>query len=317
MSTWLWVLIGAVAFLVLIVLTNVLMARLEERKLEKDPDFMQRLVRERNAAALTNALQHSWSPKTSAQAADALGRLRDASAIPTLLDAYLQALNSAIIRRPCARALAAMPGEQVVPLVLAKLGGGRDAILIELLREFDLPAANEVVDKFDKEAAEARERIDRRRQIVDGLLKDAAERPRTELTIPIPVQFGVAGKIVGGMVTGGMVAASASKLSLDGLVHLPEVCVLCGCLPGETQCFARCTFQFASAGWHLVGVSTSGEALFPYSICSKCHDADEKWGAVKISLETDEQESWYVHLHILNPEVARQVRDLNACAPHT
>jgi hypothetical protein len=136
-----------------------------------------------------------------------------------------------------------------------------------------------------------------------------------KLRLPLELGGGtVAGKIIGGMLTGGMMAVTPNKFTLDGYVKLPELCALCGCLPATKERYAHCVFQFASAGWSLTGVNANAEAYLTYKVCAGCNALDDKAAAIRLFIERDPEKAWWARLQLLNPEIAQQVEELNATA---
>jgi hypothetical protein len=322
MSIWMWILVGVIGLVVLLILLFVVASilfqvrgRSDERKLAADPDHISRLAGEGNIAELLKAL-NSPSDKVSAEAARVLGQLKDPTTIPALTYHYFGFGRAE--REPYAVALAAMPGEEIVPLLLKSLDTRNHELAIDLLRRFDRPEAREAVAKFDKQRAETEAEAARRNSIVERLLSDGAETARKTIALPLPIEKGggvVASKIVGGMLTGGIMAAAPNKFTLDDFVSLPEECSFCGCLPGKKERWATCSFKLASAGWSVVGVNTIGEASLTYRVCRECSKRDEKAKAIQISIDNEKQGALTLNVNILNPDIARQVQDLNSDTP--
>jgi hypothetical protein len=310
MSTWLWIVIGVVGFFVLLYLLGLLLQRAEKRKLSLIPE----LIEEKNTEALTRELS-SWTHVVQIGAAKALAELRDPAAIPALLQNWLERSNPPEVQEAFVAALARMPGEQLVPLLLEKAQGENRKRVANLLREFDLPAARDLVARVDEQQAEAKARRGRRGEVVALLLTDMAEQSRHTVKLRLPLELGggtVAGKVIGGMLTGGMMAVTPNRVTLDGYVKLPELCALCGCLPGTKERYAHCVFQFASAGWSLTGVNASAEAYLTYKVCADCNALDDRAAAIRLFIERDPQKAWWARLQILNAEIAQQVEELNA-----
>lgn len=304
-----WILFGVIGLIGLVVLLSWLV----QRKLAS----ISELAQEGNVDALVKALR-SFSPDVTAQAANALAELRDPSAVPGLVTTYLNPISTAQAREACSQALAVMPDGQVVPSVIENMESGKEEIAIDFLRKFDRPEAREAVAKFDKQRAEAEAEVARRDSIVERLLTDGAEAARKTVVLPLPIETGggvVASKIVGGMLTGGMMAAGPNKFTLDDFVSLPEKCSFCGCLPGKKERWATCYFKLASAGWGVVGVNTMGEAHLTYRVCSQCSKHDEKAKAIQISIDIEEQKALILNVNLLNPEIARQIQELNSITP--
>ncbi len=311
MSTWLWILIAVAGFIALIVILGLLMQSAEARAMTR----IKRFVEDKNTDALVKLLGHWWSDQIKIGAAEGLVELNNPSTVPALFENWLRPGNSQTARIGIAEAMAKMPGDQIVPALLKEVDGKRKDQVIDLLRKFDHPEARAFVGEIDQQRNEAREKSTQAREFVKGLLNGPPEKARTTVTLPLPPEFGkgkVAGKIIGGMLTGGMMAVTQEKVTLDGYVKLPEMCALCGYLPGKVERSARCHYQIGSAAWGLTGVNTGAEAYLTYKVCTACGGIDDKAAAVQISFDRDEQKEWRAHVRVLNPEVAKQVQELNA-----
>ncbi len=154
MSTSLWILV-VVGVVLLLAVLGWLVQWNERRKLGD----VQRFVEERNTNELTKYLRYWGLNKVQIRAAEALGELRDPATIPALLEVWETSMPD--VQNECAHALARMPGEHVVPLLLEKVEGEKKALVVELLRRFDLPEACAVVGRFDQERAHQREMLQR------------------------------------------------------------------------------------------------------------------------------------------------------------
>jgi hypothetical protein len=314
MSFWMWVLTvlgGLVILLVLLFAWGTIYLRrrsmLDEQQLTDDPGRLRKLADAGDTAALLQAL-NSPSDTVSAEAARALAPFNDPMVTAMLLHHYFE--PSKTNKEPYADALATRPAEDVVPHALEKLGKHKEELAIELLRRFDVPAAQAAVAKFDEARESARAALARRQQVLEQLLSAGAEAARTTLQFPLPIETGggaAVSKIVAGMFSGGVGAVTPNKFCVDDLVRLPDECAFCGCARGKKERWAKNSFQLASAGWGFAGVNTMAEAFLTYRICAECVEHDEKTQAILLLVEKQEPQPLTLRLEVLNPGIAAQI----------
>ena len=310
MSTWLWITLIVVGIVVLLIVIGLLGNWMERRALRQ----LQRSIEEKNAHAVMQGLAN-WSDKVKIQAAEALVALQGSAAAPALLEIFLTPSTKPAVRNGIATAILKLPADQVVPLVLAKTESEQSNLVINLLRQFETPEAHAAIEKLRMERTEAEAASTQQREIVKGRLAQLPEQAYSTVTLSLPSEFGkgaVAGKIIGGMLTGGVMAVAANRFTLDGFVKLPAMCVLCGRLPGKYERTALGTFRIGSAAWGLTGVNTAGEGSLNYKICAWCNDIDNEHASIKLRFDRDEHKVWHLQLGVLNPEMAKEITELNA-----
>lgn len=310
MSTWLWIIVIAVGIVVLLVVIGLIGYWAESSALKQ----LQRSVKEKNVEALIQALTH-WNDKVRIQAAAALVELQGPAAAPALVDIFLAPSTKPAVRSGIATAILKLPVDQVVPLLVANTGAEQQNLAIDLLRRFETPEARAAIQKLRQERTDAEAASAKQREIVTLRLSQSPEQPYNIVTLSLPSEFGkgaVAGKVIGGMLTGGVMAVSANRFTLDGFVILPKMCPLCGRLPGKYQRTALGNFRIGSAAWALTGVNAAAEASLNYKICAWCNDIDKEHASIKLDVARDEQKAWHARLSILNPEIAKEIEKLNA-----
>ena len=308
MSIWLWILV-AVGVLVGLLLLLGLFAMWREAR---DLKALNRAIEEGNTDAIVSALR-KWSDTIVMRAAEELVRSGDTIHIPALLDAYFNPVSKKSLRERLAQEIFKLPREQVACLLRERLDSDQKFLATELLLKLDDPTARAEMEHL----ARSEELGLQQREIIRTILK-APEIVRTKVVVAVPPEIveefaegRVAGKIIGGMLSGGIMAVTEDRVTINGFVTLPEACALCGYLAGEHDRWADCSYQIGSHGWKLMGVNTSGKAVLDYKVCSKCGELDEQAGAIKISLEADEQKNWLACLSLLNSRIAEQINELN------
>ena len=313
MSTWWWITLIVVGIVVLFVVIGLLGNWMTRRALRQ----LQRSIEEKDAPALTLALTH-WDNKVRIQAAAALVDLQGSAAAPKLVEIFLTNSTTPAVRSGIATAILKLPADQVVPLLLSKADGEQQNLVNDLLRRIDTPEARAAMQRLRQERTDAEAASAQQREIVTGRLSQLPEQPYIIVPLSLPAEFGkgaVAGKVIGGMLTGGVMAVTPNKFTLDGFVQLPEMCVLCGRLPGKYPRTALGSFRIGSAAWGLTGVNTAAEASLNYKICAWCNDIDKEHASIKLSFDRDEHRVWHLQLGVLNPEMAREITQLNSQTP--
>lgn len=310
MSTWLWIILIAVGIVVLFVVIGLLGNWIERRDLRR----LQRSLDEKDAPALTQALSH-WNDKVRVQAAAALVELQGPAAAPALVDIFLTPSTTPAVRSGIAAALLKLPEDQVVPLLVSKTEVEQETLVIDLLKKFETPEAQVAIQKLRQARTDAETASAAQREIVAGRLSQSPEQPYSIVTVSLPPEFGkgaVAGKVIGGMLTGGVMAVTPNEFTLDGFVRLPEMCALCGRLPGKYQRTALGSFRIGSAAWGLTGVNTAAEASLNYRICAWCNDIDKEHASINLSFDRDDEKVWHLQLGVLNPEMVKGIKELNS-----
>ena len=306
MSIWFWICGVPIALLLLLGIIG----------MWRDGRYIKRLNRaiEQGDTEVIIAALKKWDDEIVMRAATELVRLDERAYIPALLDVYFGPIRKKLRGRLAAELLK-LPVDRVLPLVMERLESDQSRDLAKELIE----KLNDPVARLEMEDVARAENLSReQRGIIKTLLKEP-ETARTDVVIIVPLELveefakgRVAGKLIGGMLTGGIMAVTEDRINVHGFVQLPDNCVLCGHLPGEHDRWANCFYQFGSHGWKLMGINTSGKAVLEYKVCSKCSELDAQAAAVHISLECDEQKNWHARLSLLNLRVAEQVEELNS-----
>lgn len=183
-TEWIAIVLGAILLLVLIA---VLVHWVERRMLRNIELF----VSQRNTNELINLARNQTFPKVQIRAVEALAELQDPASIPTLVALWLDAGLTPEVREAFENTLVKMPGEHVVPVLLARvqgedkawaqIGSGllnqplmlekvaselfRNGRVLELMRKFDLPEAKAVVQAADQQRAQLFARLTGQRQV--------------------------------------------------------------------------------------------------------------------------------------------------------
>jgi hypothetical protein len=156
------------------------------------------------------------------------------------------------------------------------------------------------------------ESLEKRKSIIDRLKKKEPS-DWTSLILKVPVQIDTGGKIyakkvLGGLLTGGMAAATEDKFYMKAVV-LPDKCCLCGLFEGTKRMISEYHFKRGSGASKLTGVNLEAGMIMEYKVCELC--VRENLQVINI---TDFQKSgveWYLSLSILNPDTARRISDAN------
>ena len=157
-----------------------------------------------------------------------------------------------------------------------------------------------------------KESLEKRKSIVDGLKKkDPSGRISLILDVPVQIDSGgkvYAKKVLFGLMTGGMAAATENKFIMNAVV-LPDICCLCGLFEGTKEMMIEYHFRQGSGWSSLTGVNLGAMMTMSYRVCELC-----AWEELKPILITNFQKSgnaWYLSLSVLNPETARWIGDAN------
>ncbi len=268
-----------------------------------------RLQRERNVPELLKALRYLWDEDIHVQAANALGDMRATEAVATLAEYADQPIVPEKDRKAMIDALGAIGGDQA------------SAALERLLVSTNRKAATMARQALDRmgtpEAQQALANIEKRQNVLQQLETAAGTEVHLAVQLELPTGGAYfAGKVVAGLLTGGVGAVTQDILDLAESIKLPEKCALCGVLPGTDEVSAAYfTFQAASAATALVGVQSTMRGLLRYRVCGRCKRSPLHEKAMAChSLTRDKDQGWVLGLRVLNQEVAKELRSLNTVA---
>lgn len=138
------------------------------------------------------------------------------------------------------------------------------------------------------------------------------------LTLDVPVHLPTGGgqfakKVLFGLVTGGVGAATESRYTMD-VVHLPPTCLLCGVLKGTKVKTVLYAFRQGSGWSSLGGVNPNAVMQMSYALCELCAPRPE--AALKIVDFRKDADKWLLTLKLRNPDVGKLIGELNVVTPN-
>ena len=286
----------------------------------KDKSFIDKLKGDKDIARLIKAHSYIWNKTVCVEAGKALAELKATEAVDELAMTWLSDHRELVFKSD-------LPQLKVDLDALAAIGSDL-AIqkLIKMLNSKSTDVVSQAADTLKKcdtnmlqqDQKEVIEQVKKQRKIVAALKDEQGKILPTSITIPMSIKLSkggafVAGKVISGLLTGGLGAAGGTNINLSAGVNLPENCSLCGQLRGvkETEVFFN--FKLASGVTRIVGVNPDALASLKYKVCGLCSQELEQLKPIKLaSLNQIEGDEWHLGLEVLNAEVAQKIQHLNS-----